>query len=101
MEKSRRNFHRIGKLLMTFPFNKKSENDSIFIFTLNAFDYLSWVTRVWTTQNWPEFYIFEKMERLITVYKSPGEGIGISMDTTPDRGHVSTKLNSVAHLSRL
>lgn len=39
------------------------------------------------------------MERLITVYKSPGEGIGISMDTTPDRGHVSTKLNAAAHLS--
>ena len=27
--------------------------------------------------------------RVITIYKSPGEGIGISMDTTPDRGHVS------------
>ena len=32
------------------------------------------------------------MERPITIYKSPGEGIGISMDTTPDRGHVSKEI---------
>ena len=38
------------------------------------------------------------MERHITIYKSPGEGIGISMDTTPDRGHVSKEISSAARL---
>ena len=32
------------------------------------------------------------MEREITVYKNPGEGLGISMDTRPDRGHVSSHI---------
>ena len=31
------------------------------------------------------------MEREITIYKNPGEGLGISMDTRPDRGHVSSQ----------
>ena len=53
--KIRIKFPLFWKVTNDYCVRQKFWNDSIFIFTLNAYHYLSWVTRILTTQNWPEF----------------------------------------------
>ena len=73
-----------GKIALKFPLVWKITNyskfcdDSIFIFTLNAYHYLNWVTKVWTTQNWPEnwpefFIIWRDLLQFIKVREKVSE----------------------------